>query len=164
MLKRAKYLLGFSGLALTVSGVLPLSVFADLCPKSTGGADFSGLCSLSFSGNTFGNIITVVFIVAILLALAYLIWGGVKWVLSGGDKAKVDAARSAIVAAIVGLVLVFLSYFIINIVVPIFVPGFSLQNLTLPTINGGSSSADGNAIQDCQAIGGTWNSSTNSCN
>ena len=164
MLKRAKYLLGFSGLALTVSGVLPLSVFADLCPKSSGGADFSAVCKLDLQGNLFGNVITIVFVVAILLALAYLIWGGIKWVLSGGDKAKVDAARGAIVAAIVGLIIVFLAYFIINIVVPVFVPGFSLQNLTLPTINGGSSSADGNAIQDCQAIGGTWNSSTNSCN
>jgi len=164
MLKSVLSILGLSSIVFVLFSTLPLPVSAGLCPTSTTGGNFSGLCTLTFSGNTFGNIVTVVFIVAILLALAFLIWGGIKWVLSGGDKAKVDAARSAIVAAVVGLILVFLSYFILNIIVPIFVPGFSLQNLSLPTINGGSSSADGNAIQDCQAIGGTWNTSTNSCN
>jgi hypothetical protein len=136
MLNKLKSTTAYTALALVASSALPLITHAaDLCPKDNNGANFSVVCNLSFSDNTFGNIVTIVFIVAILLALTYLIWGGIKWVLSGGDKAKVDAARGAIVAAIVGLVIVFLAYFIINIIVPIFVPGFSLQNLSLPAIN-----------------------------
>ncbi len=163
MLKKALSFIGFSGFIGILSGILPLPALAGICPTSTGGANFSGLCNLSFSGNTFGNIITIVFIVAIILALAYLIWGGIKWVLSGGDKAKVDAARQAIVAAIVGLIFVFLSYFIINIVVPIFVPGFSLQKLSLPTINGDGGDHSSDPLE-CSRAGGSWDSSTNTCN
>jgi hypothetical protein len=137
MLKRFTTTAAYTALAFTTSTLLPLAASADLCPRQEkkSGTDFSTVCKLGFNDSTFGNIITIVFIFAILLALGYLIWGGIKWVLSGGDKAKVDAARSAIVAAIVGLVIVFLAYFIINIVVPIFVPGFSLQTIQLPSIN-----------------------------
>jgi len=37
-----------------------------------------------------------------LLLLGYLVWGGANWVLAGGDKSKVEAARSMITQAIVG--------------------------------------------------------------
>ena len=124
--------------AITTAGFLALAVpaFADtgLCPPTD--STFNSLCALDFNTNgTFGKIITVVFVIATLLALVYLIWGGIKWVLSGGDKTKVDAARAAIVASIVGLIIIFLSYFILNVVVGIFVPGFSLNSITLPNIS-----------------------------
>jgi len=136
MLKRFASTTGITALATMAAASIPLLASAgDLCPKDANGANFSVVCNLDLKGNVFGNVITIIFIVAIILALVYLIWGGIKWVLSGGDKAKVDAARAAIVAAIVGLVIVFLAFFIVNIVVPIFVPGFSLQNISLPTIN-----------------------------
>ncbi len=124
--------------AITTAGFLSLATPAfagDLCPKGAGSSAYYVLCNLSLGGSAFGNLITIVFIISTLLALVYLIWGGIKWVLSGGDKTKVDAARAAIVAAIVGLIIIFLSYFILNVVVGIFVPGFNIQSVTLPTIN-----------------------------
>ena len=66
------------------------------------------------------SILTLAFIIVILLALAYLIWGGIRWVLSGGDKAKVDAARKTIIYAIMGLIFIFLSFLIINVITYIF--------------------------------------------
>ena len=78
------------------------------------------------------------FIVAVIVALGFLIYGGIKWIISGGDKAGVEAARNTIVAAVVGLVIVFLSYFILNIILGIF--GLSLGTLTLPTLTSGTSS------------------------
>lgn len=108
---------------------------ADLCPDNANGADFSVLCRLSFNqGNLIGSIITAIFVIAIIVALAFLIWGGLKWILSGGDKGKVDAARQTIIAAVIGLVVIFLSYFILNFVVGLFIPNFSLQNVTLPRV------------------------------
>jgi hypothetical protein len=165
MLKKAFSIVGLSSLAFTLFSSLPLTAFAGLCPSNQNGAKFSGLCTLKFGDDTFGTSITIIFIFAILLALAYLIWGGIKWVLSGGDKAKVDAARSAIVAAVVGLILVFLAYFIINIVVPIFVPGFSLQTIQLPSLNGSSGdfSNPGNPVgneRGCVDNFGTWENGT----
>lgn len=68
-----------------------------------------------------------------MLALVFLVIGGVKWLTSQGEKEGVNKARETIVAAIVGLVIIFLSYLIVNFVLNLFV-GVSLFNLVLPTI------------------------------
>ena len=126
-----------SAAAITTLGFLSLATPAfavsDLCPRASG-YDYSILCKLDLTGNFFGSLITIIFVIATILALIYLIYGGIKWVLSGGDKTKVDAARSSIVAAIVGLIIVFLAYFILNVVVGLFIPGFSLQTVSLPSV------------------------------
>lgn len=77
--------------------------------------------------------INAAFFIAILLALIYLIWGGINWIMSGGDKEKVGAARSKIIAAIIGLILVILSYVILNFVLVIFT-GEGVNNLTIPSL------------------------------
>lgn len=59
-------------------------------------------------------VITYLFIATTLLALAFLIYGGIRWITSGGDKTGVENARKTITYAIIGLVIVFLSFFIIN--------------------------------------------------
>lgn len=79
--------------------------------------------------------VNAAFVVAILLTLVYLIWGGINWIMSGGDKEKVGAARSKIVAAIVGLILVILSYVILNFVLVI-MTGSGINGLKLPTLMG----------------------------
>lgn len=94
---------------------------------------FNALCNLS-TGNTgalVGQIINFAFLVAILIALAFLIYGGVKWITSGGDKADVEGARNHVIASVVGLIVVFLSYFIINLVVQFFT-GKPLTELEFP--------------------------------
>lgn len=58
--------------------------------------------------------ITLLFIVATLLALFFLIYGGIRWITSGGSKEGIDAARKTITYAIIGLVISFLAFFIIN--------------------------------------------------
>lgn len=78
-------------------------------------------------------LIQFIFIIAVLLALLFLIFGGFKWITSGGDKAGVEGARGMIVAALVGLVVVFLSYFLLTLLLQIFT-GATLSNLQLPKI------------------------------
>ncbi len=80
-------------------------------------------------------IITLLFVVGIVIALAFLIYGGIKWIISGGDKANVDAARKHIVAAIIGLVIVVTAFVILNFVFQIlFGSGFDLANLCIPSL------------------------------
>lgn len=62
------------------------------------------------------NMFTIVLIVGVLIALFFLIFSGIQWILSGGDKTKIQAARMRLTYAIVGLVLLFLSFFIVNLV------------------------------------------------
>jgi len=45
-------------------------------------------------------------ILAAIITFAFLIWGGIEWITSGGDKAKYEAARNRITAALVGLAIV----------------------------------------------------------
>lgn len=93
--------------------------------------------------------VNAAFVVAILLALVYLIWGGINWIMSGGDKEKVGAARQKIIAAIVGLILVILAYVILNFVLVI-MTGSGINGLQLPTLMGedGANPKDGVIIRE----------------
>lgn len=62
------------------------------------------------------NAITIVFAVAALLVFIMLIWGGIQWILSGGDKEAVGKARSRIIHALVGLVILALAFLILRVV------------------------------------------------
>ena len=118
-------------------------VLVDTCLEGT---EFSALCNLTAGnfGNIIGTVITLMFVVAVVIALAFLVWGGIKWILSGGDKSAVEAARNTIVAAIVGLVIVFLSYFILSVVLKFF--NIDINNLKIPSINiSEQSSGDGSS-------------------
>lgn len=66
------------------------------------------------------NSITILLITIIILSLFFLIFGGIRWITSSGDKAKLDSARKTIIYAIVGLALALLSFFIVNLVGQLF--------------------------------------------
>jgi hypothetical protein len=85
-------------------------------------------------GSVLGFVITIAFIIAVLISLLFLVWGGIKWITSGGDKTGVETARNQIIAAIIGLIIVFLAFFILNLVLGLF--NLSLFQLKLPTLNG----------------------------
>lgn len=70
-----------------------------------------GQVNLGFHIPNITEILTFIFrfffIIAGLIALLYLLLGAMAWITSGGNKESVDKAREKIVAAIVGLVLIF---------------------------------------------------------
>ena len=96
---------------------------------------FRNLCNLKLNAanNIVGAIMTIILGLALALALIFLSWGGVRWIMSGGDKAKIEQARGTITAAIIGLVLALLTYFILNIVTFLFTKQ-SFTSFTIPTI------------------------------
>jgi len=121
-------------LTLTSSASAQTTQTIDTC--ATG--QFNVLCSLTAArfGPLIGSLIQLIFVVAIIVALLYLIYGGFRWLVSSGDKAQVAAAREHLVAAVIGLVIIFLSYFILNLILGFFLgPGTSLSNLVLPTFH-----------------------------
>jgi hypothetical protein len=111
---------------------------SSLDPCSTGASSGPLKAACDAGNNNIGQLvgfaIGVAFVVAILIALVFLVLGGIKWITSGGDKSGVEAARNQIIAAVVGLIIVFLAFFILNLVLSFF--GLTLFGLTLPTING----------------------------
>lgn len=82
-------------------------------------------------------VINLLFGVATFLALAYLMYGGIKWITSRGDKTQVEAARKHIVAAVIGLVVVAGAFFGLRVIFTILGAGGDnpLQNgFQLPTL------------------------------
>lgn len=120
--------------ALGLLSLAPVALADGININTCPGGNFSPLClGASDLGKVITNAINFLFVVAALLALVFLVIGGVKWLTSQGEKEGVGKARETIVAAIVGLVIIFLSYLIVNFVLNLFV-GVSLFNLTLPTL------------------------------
>ncbi len=81
-------------------------------------------------------IISLLFVVGIVIAVAFLIYGGIKWILSGGDKTAVEGARNHIIAAIIGLIIVVAAFFILNVIFTILTgKAFDLNHLCIPSLS-----------------------------
>lgn len=127
-----KLLASFSSIT-TVALALPQLAYAQNIVECDKAGQFKALCELSADklGTRISQLITFAFVIAIIIALAFLVWGGIKWITSGGEKAGVEEARNHVIAAVVGLIIVFLSYFILNLVV-FFFTGTSLFDIKIP--------------------------------
>jgi hypothetical protein len=84
-------------------------------------------------GYVLGLAITLMFIIAVIVALFFLVQGGIKWITSQGDTKNVEGARNQIIAAAVGLAFTFLSYLIINLMLQFFL-GTNINSITIPTL------------------------------
>ena len=60
--------------------------------------------------------VSILLIGATIFAFGFLLYGGINWMTSEGDKTKVESARRTITFAILGLLVCFLSFFVINMV------------------------------------------------
>ncbi len=78
----------------------------------------------------FQNVLTAALLFAGIVALLMIILGGIKFLTSGGDPKQVEGARNTLTWAIVGLVLVLLSFFILNLIG--FVTGVNLSTFGFP--------------------------------
>jgi cytochrome bd-type quinol oxidase subunit 2 len=96
-------------------------------------AGFDTLSNLSIGG-VIQTFITIALIVAGIVFLFMLILGGIRWIMSGGDKAQTETARNQITAALIGLVVVFAAYAIATLVANIF--GVDILDFEVPTIPG----------------------------
>lgn len=97
------------------------------------GPNFQSATTLSVPGLVSG-FVKLILILAGLAFFFILVVGGVKWILSGGDKAHTEGARNQITAALVGLVIVFSAWAIIQLISTFF--GINILELTLPEVRG----------------------------
>ncbi len=85
-------------------------------------------------GSIVSFFVSAIAVIAVLAALVFIIIGAFQWITSGGDKQKVESARNHIIAAIIGLVIVVLSFVIINIITTVLGIG-PITNLKIPTLS-----------------------------
>lgn len=67
-------------------------------------------------GKLISSAVSVVIIVAGILAFVFLVIGGIEWLTSGGDKTKTEVARNRITAALVGLAIIAASWALMQLV------------------------------------------------
>ena len=71
-------------------------------------------------GDTGINVIQIalnmLFVLAYVMALAFIIYAGIQWIISGGDKQKIQAARNRLIYSLIGLIVITLSLFIVQTV------------------------------------------------
>ncbi len=84
-------------------------------------------------GTLIKGIVQGALLVAALLVFMYLIWGGIQWITSGGDKGKTQEARDRITAALVGLAVVASAWAIMLVVQYFFGINILDGNITPPT-------------------------------
>lgn len=60
-----------------------------------------------------------------LVAVAFIIYGGIMWITAAGNDDRLKKAKEIISAAVIGLVIVLLSYIIVSAVVRLTVEGVS---------------------------------------
>ena len=102
---------------LIIQGPLALTI-----PAPDGGTvNIGGVGGMPTGGvDTLSNILSVgiglLFIISVLLCLTFIIWGGFDWMTAGGNKENIQKARHKLIWAIVGIFVVFLAFFIINVI------------------------------------------------
>jgi len=78
------------------------------------------------------SLIKIILIVSAVIAFVFLVIGGIKWIMSGGDKEATAAAQKTVTSAIIGLLIVFSAWAIMGLLETFF--GIEvLTNLKLPT-------------------------------
>lgn len=74
-------------------------------------------------GGIITKVINILLFVAGALAVIMLIIGGLRYTISGGNAASVSAAKNTVLYAIVGLLVAFFAYAIVNWVIGAVAPG-----------------------------------------
>ncbi|MCL4397866.1 pilin [Patescibacteria group bacterium] len=132
-----------AGAALTTLywGVLPaLADTVGLCPTQAPfppGCDNGKATAISV-GSIISSVLNLLLFVAFVAALIFLIIGGIKWILSGGDKEGTSKAKETVTSALIGLAVVLAAWILINILLSFFGVSSGLTGLTVPTLNVGT--------------------------
>jgi len=101
-----------------VASVSALDPLGDVCKSNPN----SEVCQSKpdDATNLIGTLVNVLLFVVGALATIMIIVGGILYVISNGDSAKIARAKNTITYSVVGLVVAFVAYAIINWVVQIF--------------------------------------------
>ena len=130
-MKQTTKLIAQLSLAIGLTALLPVATtFAAVTGGAAGGAAAAqgdGQPSDLF-GNTgiLTEIINIILFIVGILSVIMLIYGGLRYVISGGDSKKVTDAKNTIMYAIIGLIISILSFAIVNFIINAFSEGDGL--------------------------------------
>ena len=82
----------------------------------TGCLSPEGVATLNCLPIVFNNIVNWALILSGTVALFLIILSGTKYIRSGGDQEKIKGARETLTYAVIGLIIILLSFAIINLI------------------------------------------------
>lgn len=83
-------------------------------------------------GTLISGVVGLAMIISALLAFVYLVWGGLEWIGSGGDKAGMESARGRITNAFIGLFIVAAAWAITKLIEGFFGVTIISGGITIP--------------------------------
>jgi hypothetical protein len=105
--------------ALLVAPVSPALAVCDTTnPSLSSGADCAqptGAATTLFGqGSIFTTVVNILLFAIGIIAVIMLILGGIRYTVSGGEAKAVESAKNTILYAIIGIVVAFLAYAVVN--------------------------------------------------
>lgn len=117
-----------------LKSLLPaVAVYAQDKIDITPGGQFGDLGNLTAAGIVSG-LIRLVLVITALVFFGILVWGGIRWITSKGDKQEVENARNQITHALIGLAIVFVAWAIVKLIQTLF--GIDILQLEIPSLQG----------------------------
>lgn len=114
------FMVGFiaAGVALSSSGAMAIDPFEQCNAQNSD----SSVCSSTDDNvnDLIGTIVNTMLFIVGALAVVVIIVGGIMFVTSAGNQQSVTNAKNAVLYAVIGLVVAFLAYAIVNWVFDIF--------------------------------------------
>lgn len=98
------------------------------------GPNLQALNGVTFTQGLLRTFITAALVVGVIIFFFNLLFGGIMYISSGGDKGKTEAAKSKLTNALIGIVVMFSVYAVVIIMGNIFGTNlllFSLDNLRI---------------------------------
>lgn len=77
----------------------------------------AGSCDFCDGLRVFQNIVSIIFQIAIPLAVVFIVYGGIRLMTSGGSEQGVSTAKEIIKSAVIGLAIALSAWILINIVI-----------------------------------------------
>jgi hypothetical protein len=109
---------GFGALAVSPAHVIAATAKDQVC-AGVGTVTGSGGCTSS--GSDFGSVVKLVLNIFSsfvgLVAVVMFMWGGFKYITSGGESGKVTSAKNTLIYAVIGVVIVVFAQTIVQFVV-----------------------------------------------
>jgi hypothetical protein len=97
------------------------------------GPSYAGLNGIAFFGKLFPTAIAALLVIGTVVFVFMLLTGGISYITAGGDKGKVEEARQRLTNALIGLLILFSFFAILNIVECFF--GIGLRQITIAAFN-----------------------------
>lgn len=79
----------------------------------------NGVATLQCLPILFANILNFLFMAAGTVAFFVILYSGIRFILANGDPKQLDGARKTFIYAIAGLILILVSYILLNIIATI---------------------------------------------